>query len=52
MTDCEFEGQTKGKLGNPEIRPMVEALVTEKLMNYFEENPAVARAIFDKALNA
>ncbi len=52
LTDCEFEGQTKGKLGNPEARPLVEGLVTEKLTNYFEENPAVARSIFDKALNA
>lgn len=52
MTDCEFEGQTKGKLGNPEIRPMVEAMVAEKLMNYLEENPAVARIVFDKAFNA
>ena len=52
MTDCEFEGQTKGKLGNPEIKPMVEAMVQEKLMNYLQENPAVARIIFDKACNA
>ena len=52
MIDCEFEGQTKGKLGNPEIKPMVEAMVQEKLMNYLEENPAVARIIFDKACNA
>ena len=52
MTDCEFEGQTKGKLGNPEIKPMVEAMVQEKLMNYLEENPAVARIIFDKSCNA
>ena len=52
MTDCEFEGQTKGKLGNPEIKPMVEAMVQEKFMNYLEENPAVARIIFDKACNA
>ena len=52
MTDCEFEGQTKGKLGNPEVRPMIESLVSEKLMNYLEENPAVARIVFDKACNA
>ncbi len=52
MTDCEFEGQTKGKLGNPEVKPMIEAIVQEKLMNYLEENPAVARIIFDKACNA
>ena len=52
LTDCEFEGQTKGKLGNPEVRPLVEGLLTEKLTNFFEENPAVAHSIFDKALNA
>ncbi|MEG2429564.1 MAG: ATP-binding protein, partial [Oscillospiraceae bacterium] len=52
LTECEFEGQTKSKLGNMEARPMVEGLITEKLTNYFEENPAVARAIFDKAVTA
>ncbi len=52
LTDCEFEGQTKGKLGNPEVKPMVEAIVQEKLMAYLEENPAVARIIFDKSFNA
>ena len=49
LTDCEFEGQTKGRLGNPEVRPFVENMVNEKLMCYLEENPAVARAIFDKS---
>lgn len=52
LTNCEFEGQTKGKLGNVEARPLVESLISEKLMNYLEENPVVARAIFDKAVNA
>ena len=52
LTDCEFEGQTKGKLGNPEVRPLIEGIVQEKLMNFFEENPATARLIFDKAVNA
>ena len=52
LTNCEFEGQTKGRLGNPEVRPFVEALVTEKLMNYLEENPAIARTIFDKSVQA
>lgn len=52
LTNCEFEGQTKGRLGNPEVRPFVEALVCEKLMNYFEENPSVARTIFDKSVQA
>ena len=49
LTDCEFEGQTKGRLGNPEVRPFVESMVNEKLMCYLEENPMVARAIFDKS---
>lgn len=49
LTDCEFEGQTKGRLGNPEVRPFVESMVYEKLMCYLEENPAVARSIFDKS---
>ncbi len=52
LTNCEFEGQTKGRLGNPEVRPFVEKLVNEKLMNFLEENPAIARAIFDKSINA
>ncbi len=52
LTNCEFEGQTKGRLGNPEVRPFVEALVYEKLMNYLEENPVVARTIFDKSVQA
>ncbi len=52
LIDCEFEGQTKGKLGNPEVKPLIENIVTQKLMDYFEENPAIARTIFDKALNA
>ena len=52
LTNCEFEGQTKGRLGNPEVRPFVDKLVTEKLMNYFEENPPVAKAIFDKSIQA
>ena len=52
LTECEFEGQTKTKLGNVEARPLVEGLVSEKLMAYFEENPAAARAIFDKAVTA
>lgn len=52
LTNCEFEGQTKGRLGNPEVRPFVDKLVTEKLMNYFEENPTVAKAIFDKSVQA
>ena len=52
LTNCEFEGQTKGRLGNPEVRPLVEDIVTEKLMCYLEENPEQARLVFDKAVNA
>lgn len=52
LTNCEFEGQTKGRLGNPKVRPFVDKIVTEKLMNYFEENPTVAKAIFDKSVQA
>lgn len=52
LTNCEFEGQTKGRLGNPEVRPFVDKIVTEKLMNYFDENPTVAKAIFDKSVQA
>ncbi len=52
LVECEFEGQTKGRLGNPFVKSFVEKLVTEKLMNYFEENPTVARSIFDKSLTA
>ena len=52
LTECEFEGQTKGRLGNPEVNPFVEKLVTEKLMNYLEEHPAAANTIFDKCMSA
>lgn len=52
LTECEFEGQTKGRLGNPEVKGFVEKMVMEKLMNYLEENPAEAKAIFEKSLAA
>ncbi len=52
LTNCEFEGQTKGRLGNPEVRPLVEDIVTEKLMCFLEENPEEAKAIFEKSVNA
>lgn len=52
LTNCEFEGQTKGRLGNPEVRPFVENMVYEKLICYLEENPAEARDIFDKSMAA
>ncbi len=52
LTECEFEGQTKGRLGNPEVKPFIEKLVQEKLMNFLEENPSVAKLIFDKSISA
>ncbi len=52
LTNAQFEGQTKAKLGNSEIRTLVNAIVSEKLETYLEENPAVGRAILDKALMA
>ncbi|MGN0632479.1 MAG: DNA topoisomerase (ATP-hydrolyzing) subunit B [Oscillospiraceae bacterium] len=52
LTNCEFEGQTKGRLGNPEVKPFVDKLVYNKLLDYLEENPQVAKAIFEKSLQA
>lgn len=52
LTEAEFEGQTKGKLGNTEMRSLVNKMLYEKMMTYFEENPAVAKGIFSKALDA
>ena len=52
LTEAQFEGQTKGKLGNSEMRTFVYNLVTEKLAEYLEEHPDVGRAILDKALAA
>ncbi|MCI8922047.1 MAG: DNA topoisomerase (ATP-hydrolyzing) subunit B [Acutalibacter sp.] len=52
LKEAQFEGQTKGKLGNTEISGLVSSMVYEKMMTYMEENPATARAIFDKALTA
>ncbi len=52
LEDAQFESQTKAKLGNSEIRTLVENTVVSKLGEYFEENPAVARAILDKSLAA
>ncbi len=48
----QFEGQTKAKLGNSEMRTLVDAIVSDKLEQYFEENPAVGRSILEKALTA
>ena len=52
LTEAQFEGQTKAKLGNSEIRTLVNAIVTEKLEEFFEENPSVGKAIVEKALTA
>lgn len=48
----QFEGQTKNKLGNPEVRAQVERVTTEYLSYFFEENPAIAKAIINKTLIA
>lgn len=50
LKEAQFEGQTKAKLGNTEVRTMVDKLVSDKLMQYLEENPAVAKAVFEKSL--
>ncbi len=52
LTEAQFEGQTKAKLGNSEIRTLVNNVVSEKLDVYLEENPQVGKAILDKALMA
>ena len=52
LQEAEFEGQTKAKLGNTEIRTLVSNMVYSKLMEFFEENPGVAKAIFEKATQA
>ena len=52
MHEPQFEGQTKSKLGNSEVRPIVDAMVAEGLSTYLEENPTVARMILDRCCNA
>ena len=52
LTNPQFEGQTKTKLGNSEVKGVVEAMVNEALGAYLEENPPIARRIIDKSLNA
>ncbi len=52
LQEAQFEGQTKTKLGNSEMRTLVEGMINDKLTSFLEENPAVARAILDKALLA
>ncbi|MBQ9492690.1 MAG: DNA topoisomerase (ATP-hydrolyzing) subunit B [Oscillibacter sp.] len=52
LTEAQFEGQTKAKLGNSEIRTLVNAMVSDKLETFLEESPRTARAIIDKAMTA
>ena len=52
LTDAQFEGQTKSKLGNAYIRTLVDSVVTTQLTTYFEEHPAVAKVILEKAMMA
>ncbi len=52
LPECEFEGQTKGKLGNPEVSPVVYKIITEQLTYYFEEHPETANIIVTKAINS
>ena len=52
VEETQFEGQTKTKLGNVEVRPLVDSMMTTKLGEYFEENPQVAKLLIEKALAA
>ena len=52
LTDPQFEGQTKGKLGNPEVRTQVESVVAESVQYYLEDNPSDAKKIIEKCLTA
>ena len=52
LTEAQFEGQTKSKLGNTDITGLVSSMLYEKLMTYFEENPAVAKVLINKSLDA
>ena len=52
LPEPQFEGQTKTKLGNSEIRTIVEGVINDKLAAYLEENPAIARMVIDKCLSA
>jgi DNA gyrase subunit B len=52
LTNPQFEGQTKAKLGNSEMRTLVDAVVSDKLEQFLEENPAVGKAILEKAMTA
>ena len=52
LTDAQFEGQTKAKLGNAEIRSLVDSIVSEQLEIFFDENPAAAKALIEKGVMA
>ena len=52
LVEPQFEGQTKAKLGNSEVRTLVDNLVSDKLATFFEENPSVGRTVMDKCLSA
>ncbi len=52
LTEAQFEGQTKAKLGNAHIRTLVDSIVSDQLAVYLEEHPVVARTILDKAMTA
>ncbi len=52
LQEPQFEGQTKAKLGNSEVKGLVESLVNEHLTSYFEENPKIIMKILDKTVNA
>ena len=52
LTEAQFEGQTKAKLGNAYIRTLVDSIVSDQLAAYLEEHPVVARTILDKAMTA
>ncbi len=52
LEEPQFEGQTKSKLGNSEIRPIVDSMVADKLSTVFEENPSIARIVLDKCISA
>lgn len=52
LTEAQFEGQTKAKLGNTEVRTLISGIVYDKLKEFFEENPGVAKAIYEKAMQA
>ncbi len=52
LVEPQFEGQTKSKLGNSEIRPLVDGMVADRLSTVFEETPAIARAVLDKCVSA